>query len=703
MNGFQIGDFLVVPDRNIVAGPGGAETHLEPKVMQVLCALARRPGEVVSRQALMDECWGIEFGADEGVTRAISKLRKELRDSSAAPQIIETIPKRGYRLAVSVEPGDSSATRRTTAAAVPVAGKLPRRRTMIFALAFSAAIVAVAFWLRDDEAILAPNPPVIAVLPFDAAGGEDEAGRAFALNFSFDLHYGMARSGPGVKLIGWSSSSYFDEGRKRLEDIRTELDVTHLLSGSVARAGDHFAVSVELVDAGTGVQEWSEEFSSDLRDEEHLVSRIVARARDALDVTRAQAVGARSYDRRAIELYYSVTDETPERDAVNALRQAVEIEPGFARAWRRLAWAYMSLRWFADTPAQRREANIHGRLAASRYTELAPEDPDGWVTLGLFVFDRDEARPHFQRATQLDANNSGVLEMRLLLLIKSGRGEEALALSEQALVLDPLRWGIVWRRAAAAMISERFDVAEATIRGMDPAGAVEFWPAVIMARLARDEPMEARTALQELESAIGAFERTAPATDSRKSAVRLMRDRFSELSEVVAALDEGDADSRRALAATLLERASDPAGESGADYAYLVELPAISLLHGVDRAFEAWDRRLDLLPPYDADYPTNDHRSDVFSFQDNGYLPGFRLLHRDPRFWSLVARYDPRVFVVPTSPHEPPRLQKVVDRIWDGLWPPDFCRSQNLPYDCDGVAGAAFAEAGRKRQNISRK
>jgi hypothetical protein len=177
-----------------------------------------------------------------------------------------------------------------------------------------------------------------------------------------------------------------------------------------------------------------------------------------------------------------------------------------------------------------------------------------------------------------------------------------------------------------------------------------------------------------------------------------MRDRFSELSEVVAALEEGDADSRRALAATLFERASDPAAESGADYAYLVELPAISLLDGVDRAFEAWDRRLDLLPPYDADYPTNDHRSDVFSFQDNGYLPGFRLLHRDPRFWSSVARYDPRVFVVPTSPHGSPRPQKVVDPIWDRLWPPDFCRSQNLPYDCDAVASAAFAEAGRERQ-----
>jgi tetratricopeptide (TPR) repeat protein len=392
-----------------------------------------------------------------------------------------------------------------------------------------------------------------------------------------------------------------------------------------------------------------------------------------------------------------VTNETPERDAVRALRQAVEIEPGFVRAWRRLAWVYMSLRWDAGTQEERREANVHGRLAASRYSELAPEDPDAWVTLGLFVFDPDEAGPYFQRATQLDANNSGVMEMRLLLLIKSGRGKEALALAEQALVLDPLRWGIVWRRMFAAMISERFDVAEAAIRGMDPGGAVRFWPAVIMARLARGEPTEAQAALQELEAAISAFERTAPATDLRKTGARLMRGRFEELSEVLAALEEGDADSRRALAARLFVRASDP-GESEPGYAYLVELPAISLLDGVDRAFEAWDRRLDLLPSYDAEHPTSDHRSDVFSLQDVGHLPGFRLLHRDPRFWSLLARYDPRVFVVPTGPHARPQLQEVVDRIWDGLWPPDFCRAQDFPYDCDAVASAAFADTGHERQ-----
>ena len=85
--------------------------------------------------------------------------------------------------------------------------------------------------------------------------------------------------------IIWASLASYGAARG---DIRTELDVTHLLSGSVARAGDRIAISVELINAGTGVQEWSEEFSSDLRDDEHLMSRIVARARAALDVARAQ-------------------------------------------------------------------------------------------------------------------------------------------------------------------------------------------------------------------------------------------------------------------------------------------------------------------------------------------------------------------------------------------------------------------------------
>src|SRR6187551_3105870 len=94
---FSLGEFRVDPQRNRVRGPG-QETALQPKVIDLLCALAERHGEVLSRSELIDAVWGREHGADESLTRAISQLRKVFGDTRDQPRIIETIPKRGYRL-----------------------------------------------------------------------------------------------------------------------------------------------------------------------------------------------------------------------------------------------------------------------------------------------------------------------------------------------------------------------------------------------------------------------------------------------------------------------------------------------------------------------------------------------------------------------------------------------------------------------------
>jgi DNA-binding winged helix-turn-helix (wHTH) protein len=94
---FRVGDRTVMPQRNRILGPAG-ESHLEPRVMDVLCAMAANAGEVMSREMLIDEVWQVEFGGDESLTRAISILRKSL-----GAGCIETIAKRGYRLAASVD------------------------------------------------------------------------------------------------------------------------------------------------------------------------------------------------------------------------------------------------------------------------------------------------------------------------------------------------------------------------------------------------------------------------------------------------------------------------------------------------------------------------------------------------------------------------------------------------------------------------
>lgn len=94
---FRIADRTVFPSRNRVLGPAG-EAHLEPKAMDVLCALAGQGGEVMSREALINAVWAVRYGGDESLTRVVSILRKVLGQG-----IIETVSKRGYRLAAPVQ------------------------------------------------------------------------------------------------------------------------------------------------------------------------------------------------------------------------------------------------------------------------------------------------------------------------------------------------------------------------------------------------------------------------------------------------------------------------------------------------------------------------------------------------------------------------------------------------------------------------
>ena len=98
---FKIGAFIVKPDRNLLT-KDGEPYSLEPRIMDVLCELAAQPRTVITRQNLIDRVWKVEYGADESLTRAISLLRKTFKSAGAGEEFIQTIPKRGYRLAQDV-------------------------------------------------------------------------------------------------------------------------------------------------------------------------------------------------------------------------------------------------------------------------------------------------------------------------------------------------------------------------------------------------------------------------------------------------------------------------------------------------------------------------------------------------------------------------------------------------------------------------
>ena len=99
---FRLRGRIVDPSLNRVTS-GGQDVQVEPKIMQVLVALAERPGEVVTRDALMARVWPDVFVTDDVLNRAVRELRRLFDDGTEQPGVIETIRKRGYRLTVPVE------------------------------------------------------------------------------------------------------------------------------------------------------------------------------------------------------------------------------------------------------------------------------------------------------------------------------------------------------------------------------------------------------------------------------------------------------------------------------------------------------------------------------------------------------------------------------------------------------------------------
>ena len=102
MISYNINDqFTIIPEKNLVN-----EVRLEPRLMKLLCLFIENKGVAVSREQIVNDIWAGYGGGDDGLTQAVSFLRKILTDTDK--KIIETIPKTGYVFNASVtveEPG----------------------------------------------------------------------------------------------------------------------------------------------------------------------------------------------------------------------------------------------------------------------------------------------------------------------------------------------------------------------------------------------------------------------------------------------------------------------------------------------------------------------------------------------------------------------------------------------------------------------
>ncbi len=102
LQGFYLGDMLVEPLKGQVTGRDGS-THLPPKAVEVLLCLAENAGEIVGRETLLDRVWGVGHGSQEALSHAVSEIRHAFDDHHDDPHVVQTLPKRGYRLLLTPE------------------------------------------------------------------------------------------------------------------------------------------------------------------------------------------------------------------------------------------------------------------------------------------------------------------------------------------------------------------------------------------------------------------------------------------------------------------------------------------------------------------------------------------------------------------------------------------------------------------------
>jgi DNA-binding winged helix-turn-helix (wHTH) protein/TolB-like protein/Tfp pilus assembly protein PilF len=349
----QVGEWWADPTTNEL-GRAGEIVRIEPKAMEVLMVLAGRSGRVVGRDELLAAVWpGVVVG-DEVLTQSIIKLRKALGDNPRSPSHIETISKRGYRLIAPVRGMDAARDARAGSEAPSPTESPGRRHGMrslgLAALAVVAVIAVVALSMRPEpyvdaemEALDAADsrkgaPLSVTVLPFEVVGaGRDH--QYLAHGISNDLTTELSRFS-GLRLIsGTGSAAAPDPGP------------SYVVSGSVQREAGLLRVNVRLIDPCTKEQLWSERFERPFRDlfavQDEIIHRLVEQLPGRISDAEKQRL-AKRYT-RSLEAYDSflrgralfLVRRTEDNEQARAyFRKALELDPGFARAYASLAMTY---------------------------------------------------------------------------------------------------------------------------------------------------------------------------------------------------------------------------------------------------------------------------------------------------------------------------------------------------------------------------
>jgi TolB-like protein len=365
-------------------------------------------------------------------------------------------PVRAYMVGVAAVPGRAGKQRRLLAAAAGACG-LAGAGLVIWALYTGAGRVLLGLAAPkpvEVAGLAAPHRlaglPSVAVLPFknlSTDAGQD----FFSAGVTEDVITALGRFS-NLLVVAKSASFQLKDRNLSPVEVGRLLDVRYLLEGSVRRAGARLRVNVELTEAATGRNVWSEAYDAEVKDifdvQQDIARRVVGAAavkltrfeRDRALAKPTESLAAYEYVLRGREHFSRATRDSND-EAQDMFQRAIDLDPSYAAAYAELGLTLIEAQasgWTefiaddlarAETLAQK--ALSLDSASTTAYRLLAE------VHLATQRFDL--ALGQIDRALEINPSDAESLLMRGDILVFAGRAAEALPWLEGALRLDNAR------------------------------------------------------------------------------------------------------------------------------------------------------------------------------------------------------------------------------------------------------------------------
>ncbi len=282
----------------------------------------------------------------------------------------------------------------------------------------------------------------IAVLAFnDLSPEKDHA--YFSEGIAEELLGALAKV-DGLRVAARRSSFWFKDKEANLREIAANLNVDHVVEGSVRRDGNRVRVTAELIDARGGFTIWSETYEREMHGIFALQDDITHAIVDTLKLKLAISPPPASrstdaYDAYLQGLFYSdKSTEEALRKSLEFFERALEQDPRFSRAWTGIAKSWL---WLADAYVPPLEAYPKVRDAAVRALKLDDQEAEAHVYLAeskrILDWDLDDAEAEFNRAVAIDPNSTPSNYFIAALYAVRGDRDKALAYLQRTSKIDP--------------------------------------------------------------------------------------------------------------------------------------------------------------------------------------------------------------------------------------------------------------------------